>query len=106
MPENVRHFFGHAIYVAQRGLRHVSAKPMQGFSSAGVLEVVDHPEGGTFRAVYTVLFYEAVFVLHCFQKKSKQGVATPREDMDVIRSRLKAVETRIKEQRNAKNDCR
>ncbi len=102
LPEEVRQFFGHAIHMAQHGLRHAAAKPMQGFGSAGVLEVVERDESGTYRAVYTVLFPEAVFVLHCFQKKSMQGIATPREDMDLIRTRLKAVETRIKEQRNEK----
>jgi phage-related protein len=45
--------------------------------------------GGTYRAVYTVRFREAVFVLHVFQKKSKRGIATPQADMEVIRQRLK-----------------
>jgi phage-related protein len=105
LPEEVRQFFGHAIYLAQRGLRHASAKAMQGFGSAGVLEVADNHEGGAYRAVYTVLFHEAVYVLHCFQKKSKQGISTPREDMDLVRARLKAVEIRVREHRNAKNYC-
>ena len=54
---------------------------------AGVLEVIEDDAGGTFRVVYTVKFKEAVFVLHCFQKKSTQGFATPKVDMDIIRAR-------------------
>ena len=54
-------------------------------------------EGGTYRAVYTVKYAQAIFVLHCFQKKSKKGIATPKEDMDVIRVRLKMAEKIAKE---------
>jgi phage-related protein len=52
--------------------------------------------------VYTVKFEEAVFVLHCFQKKSKRGVITPKEDMDIIPARLKVAEAMAKELRNEK----
>jgi phage-related protein len=65
----------------------------------GVLEVVEDDVGGTYRAVYTVKFAEAVFVLHCFQKKSKRGIATPKEDMDIIHARLKIAEAYVKELR-------
>ena len=57
---------------------------------------------GTYRAIYTVRFEEAVFVLHCFQKKSKSGIATPKEDMDVIRARLKVAEALAKEMKHGK----
>ena len=70
---------------------------MQGFGGAGVLEVVEDDEGGTYRAVYTVKFTGMVFVLHCFQKKSKRGIATPKGDMDIIRARLKVAEALAKE---------
>lgn len=80
LPLNVRKFFGHALEFAQRGDRHDAAKPLKGFSGAGVLEVVEDDAGGTYRAVYTVKFAEAVFVLHCFQKKSKSGIATPKAE--------------------------
>jgi phage-related protein len=70
----------------------------------GVLEVVEHDAGGTYRAVYTVKFEDAVFVLHCFQKKSKRGIATPREDMNIIRARLRVAEALAKELRNGKAD--
>lgn len=68
----------------------------------GILEVVEDDVGGTYRAVYTVKFQEAVFVLHCFQKKSKSGIATPKEDMDIIRARLKVAEVLAKELRDEK----
>jgi phage-related protein len=67
-----------------------------------VLEVVEDDTGGTYRAVYTVKFEEAVFVLHCFQKKSKRGIETPKEDMDIIRTRLKVAEALVKELRHEK----
>jgi phage-related protein len=62
-----------------------------------VLEVVEHDRGGTYRAVYTVKFAEAVFVLHCFQKKSMSGIATPKVDIAIIRSRLKVAEALAKD---------
>lgn len=71
---------------------------------AGVLEVVENDIGGTYRAVYTVKFEETVFVLHCFQKKSKSGIATPKEDMDIIRTRLKVAEVLANELRNGKTN--
>lgn len=62
---------------------------MKGFGDAGVLEIVEDFDGDTYRAVYTVKFAEAIYVLHAFQKKSKSGVATPRRDLDLIRERLR-----------------
>ena len=70
---------------------------LKGFGGAGVLEVVEDDADGTYRAVYTVKFKEAVFVLHCFQKKSKSGISTPNKDMDVIQARLKVAEALAKE---------
>ena len=66
------------------------------------MEIIEDDSGGTHRAVYTVKFAEAVFVLHCFQKKSKSGIATPKADMDIIRARLKVAEAMVQEARNAK----
>ena len=102
LPTDVRRFFGYALSLAQAGDQHDSAKVLHGFGSAGVLEVVEDDAGGTYRAVYTVKFKEAVFVLHCFQKKSKSGIATPKGDIDIIRSRLKVAEALAKELRNEK----
>ncbi len=62
---------------------------MKGFSGASVIEIVEDFEGDTYRAVYTVKFAEAIYVLHAFQKKSKSGIATPKHDLDLIEERLK-----------------
>jgi phage-related protein len=102
LPTDVRRFFGYALSLAQAGDQHDAAKALKGFGGAGVLEVVEDDVGGTYRAVYTVKYEEAVFVLHCFQKKSKRGIATPKEDMDIIRARLKVAEALAKELRNGK----
>ena len=89
MPEGVQHTFGFALHLAQIGRKHAKAKPLQGFGSAGIVEIVEDADAGTYRAVYTVRFSDVVYVLHCFQKKSAHGIATPKPDMDLIRSRLK-----------------
>ena len=99
LPADVRRLFGFALSLAQAGDRHDAAKVLKGFGGAGVLEVVEDDIGGTYRAVYTDKFAEAVFVLHCFQKKSKRGIATPKEDMDIIHARLKIAEAFAKELR-------
>ncbi|MCL2346486.1 MAG: type II toxin-antitoxin system RelE/ParE family toxin [Desulfobulbus sp.] len=104
LPLDVRKFFGYALDFAQRGGQHDAAKVLKGFGGAGVLEVVEDDADGTYRAVYTVKFAEAVFVLHCFQKKSKSGIATPKTDMDIIRARLKVAEAMVQELRNAQTN--
>ena len=90
MPEDVQDVFGHAIDLAQAGGKHPDAKALSGFGSAAVLDVVEDFRSDTFRAVYTVKFAGWVYVLHCFQKKSKSGIKTPKEDLDLIKARLKA----------------
>lgn len=90
MPEDVQDVFGHAIDLAQAGGKHPDAKALSGFGSAAVLEVVEDFRSDTLRAVYTVKFAGWVYVLHCFQMKSKSGIKTPKEDLDLIKARLKA----------------
>ena len=92
MPEAVVDVFGYALHLAQTGSKLPQAKPLKGFGSAGVIEVVEQHVGDTYRAVYTVKFGARIYVLHCFQKKSKQGLKTPRKDVDLIRERLKIAE--------------
>ena len=87
-PSGVQDEIGYALYLAQRGEKHVSAKPLKGLGP-GVLEIVSDHRGDTFRAVYTVRLGERVFVLHAFQKKSKRGIATPQADIDLLKRRLK-----------------
>lgn len=92
MPDDVVDVFGFALHLAQIGKKHDQAKPLKGFGGAGVLEVVEDYMGDTYRAVYTVKIADAVYVLHCFQKKSKSGIETPKHEMDLIRDRLKAAQ--------------
>lgn len=87
-PASVQDEIGYALFLAQRGGKHVSAKPLKGLGP-GVLEVVSDLRRDTFRAVYTVRLADRVFVLHAFQKKSKHGIATPQADMELIKRRLK-----------------
>jgi phage-related protein len=87
-PATVQDEVGYAIFLAQRGDKHMSAKPLSGLGP-GVLEVVSDYRGETFRAVYTVRLAKRVFVLHAFQKKSRRGIATPQPDIELIRRRLR-----------------
>jgi phage-related protein len=88
-PEEVRRRIGGALWEAQIGRKAPYAKPLKGFGDAGVLEIIDDFDGDTFRAVYSVRFARAVYVLHAFQKKSKRGSATPRGELELIGKRLK-----------------
>jgi len=96
MPNDVVDVFGFALHLAQTGKKHDQAKPLKGFGGAGVLEVVEDHMGDTYRAVYTVKIADAVYVLHCFQKKSKSGIETPKHEMNLIRDRLKAAQAHAK----------
>jgi phage-related protein len=91
-PEGVLQEMGHALYLAQTGRMHLSAKPLKGFGGAGVVELVEDDLRGTYRAVYTGKFESAVYVLHAFQKKSKKGIKTPREEIEMVQRRLKIAE--------------
>lgn len=96
MPDDVVDVFGFALHLAQTGKRHEQATPLKGFGGASVLEVMEDHMGDTYRAVYTVKIAEAVYVLHCFQKKSKQGIETPKQEMNLIQERLKAAQAHAK----------
>jgi phage-related protein len=93
-PKAVKLEIGAALAVAQKGGKSHRAKPLKRLGS-GVLEVVDDHDGDTYRAVYTVRFSEAIFVLHCFQKKSTRGIKTPKREIDLVNSRLKAVAAQV-----------
>ncbi|NEN96447.1 MAG: addiction module toxin RelE [Moorea sp. SIO3I7] len=88
-PSEVQQVMGYALYLAQCGDKHPGAKPLKGFKGAGVLEVIDNFDGDTYRGVYTVKLQGVVYVLHTFQKKSKQGIATPKQELELIEARLK-----------------
>jgi phage-related protein len=87
-PSEVQRTVGFALSAAQYGGKHPSAKPWKG-EGPGFLEVVKDHDGDTFRAVYTVRFAHAVYVLHAFQKKSPRGIATRKSDVDLVKERLK-----------------
>jgi phage-related protein len=86
-PEAVKDEIGVALSVAQFGGKHPKAKAWKG-EGPGVLEVVEDHDGNTYRAVYTVRFKEALYVLHAFQKKSPKGIKTAQTDVDLISRRL------------------
>jgi phage-related protein len=91
-PAEVKDRVGYALYEAQRGEKAANTKPLKGFHGASVLEVVENYDGSTYRAVYTIRFSNAVYVLHTFQKKSKKGIATPKQDIELVKPRLKLAE--------------
>jgi phage-related protein len=99
-PPPVRRDVGHALFAAQCGEEYPAVKALKGFAGRSVLEIVATSEDGTFRAVYTVRFRDAIYVLHAFQKKSKKGIAMPRKDMSLIVERLAAAERDYRERQN------
>lgn len=96
-PKTVRRDIGQALYAAQCGEEYPSVKALKGFGGRSVLEVISTDHTDTFRAVYTVRFRDAIYVLHAFQKKSKKGIATPKPDIELINRRLSEVERLHKE---------
>ena len=100
MPDQVRRNIGQALYTAQQGETDPAAKPLKGFGGARVMEIVERDPTGAYRAVYTAHFAEAIYVLHAFQKKSKRGIATPKQDIDLIRRRLAEAERDHRERQN------
>lgn len=95
-PEHVKDEFGYALGLAQFGGKHPTAKPWKG-EGPGVLELVESYEGNAYRAVYTVRFKRAVYVLHAFQKKSTVGIKTARTDVALVHQRLRAAGVNYKE---------
>jgi phage-related protein len=96
-PDEVKQDVGYALFMAQQGGKAGCAKPLLGFGGAGVLEIVEDHRGDTYRAVYTVRFRDVVYVLHCFQKRSKHGIKTDKQDIELIKARLKSAEEHHKE---------
>ncbi|RRI02300.1 addiction module toxin RelE [Mesorhizobium tamadayense] len=91
-PKEVRSEIGFALYLAETGGKALNAVPLTGFGNASVPEVIVDHDGDTYRAVYTVRFAHAVYVLHAFKKKAVKGSATPLKDMALVRSRLKSAQ--------------
>ena len=91
-PDDVKSMMGFGLHLAQAGRKHPHAKPLKGFSGAGVLEIVEDHDGDTYRAMYTIRLVGAVYVLHAFQKKSKSGIKTPAKEIALVKDRLKRAE--------------
>jgi phage-related protein len=98
-PDIVQDHVGYALYLAQQGGKHRDTTPLSGFGGAGVVEIIKDHRGDTFRAVYTLRFEGALYVLHVFQKKSKTGRETPRRDMELIKQRLREAERIAREEK-------
>ena len=99
MPDQVRRDIGQALYTAQQGETDPAAKPLKGFGGTRVMEIVER-DPRRLRAVYTAQFGDAIYVLHAFQKKSKRGIATPKQEIDLIRRRLAEAERDYRERQN------
>lgn len=99
-PRAVRIDIGHALFAAQEGKTDPATKPLKGFGGASVLEIVAPHQGNAWRAVYTVRFQDAIYVLHVFQKKSTRGIATPARVIDLIKQRLEDAERDHRERQN------
>ena len=99
-PKAVQRHVGQALYAAQCGEEYPAVKALRGFGGRSVLEIVADHQTDTWRAVYTVRVGDAIYVLHAFQKKSKKGIATPQNEIDLIRRRLAAAERDHRERQN------
>jgi phage-related protein len=99
-PSEVRLDIGHALFAAQEGKTDPAAKPLKGFGGASVLEIIASHRGNAWRAVYTVRFQDAIYVLHVFQKKSTKGIATPKREIELIKQRLAEAERDYRERQN------
>lgn len=96
LPANVKQEMGYALWIAQQGGHHESTKPLSGLGS-GVFEIISDYNKNTYRAVYIVNLEDAVYVLHVFQKKSKTGIKTPQEEIDLVKQRLKQLKAHLKQ---------
>lgn len=92
MPEEVQDVFGSALLDAQYGDHPEGARPFGEGLPRAVMKLVEDYDGDTFRTAYTVSFPRAVYVLHVFMKKAKQGMGTPKPDKEVIRTRFRAAQ--------------
>lgn len=101
-PEDVKDDVGAALFWAQTGAKHPSAKPLQGFGGAHTLEIIENAQGDTYRVIYTVRYNARIYVLHSFQKKSTKGDKTPQREIDLIRERLKQAEKMESDERGKK----
>lgn len=91
-PEEVKDSIGYSLHKVQEGIVPRNAKPLKGLKPA-VMEIVSDYDTNTYRAVYTVRIGDVIYILHCFQKKSKRGAQTPKREIDLIKQRLREAES-------------
>lgn len=99
LPEEIKESFIYGLRLAQKGGAALNSKPLKGFGGTSVIELFESDKSGTYRAVYTIKMKDTIFILHVFQKKSKQGIATPKKDIDLIKNRLKQAQEIYKERK-------
>lgn len=99
-PDRVRQDIGYALHLVQLGETPTSAKLFRGVGS-GVYEIVDDYDTNTYRAVYAVKIGEAIYILHCFQKKSRRGIKTPQRDINLIKRRFRQAQELAKKERES-----
>lgn len=87
MPKAVQSEIGFSLHRVQEGKMPLNAKPLTEIG-AGVMEIVSDHNRNTYRAVYAIKLGNEVYVLHAFQKKSKTGIKTPKQEIDLIKQRL------------------
>lgn len=102
MSEEVKKEFGHSLREIQKGRDPGNIKPLKHLGEAGILEIIVNERGGTFRTVYTAEFKDAIAVLHVFQKKSKSGIATPKQEIELVLKRLKQARVEYHEYKREK----
>lgn len=103
-PDDVQDAIGYALNTVQEGGKPLDAFPFSGDKTLkGVMEIKDDHDGNTYRAVYIAKLKARIYVLDCFQKKSKKGISTPKPDIERIRSRLKQAKIKDEELRNEEN---
>ncbi|WP_197725086.1 type II toxin-antitoxin system RelE/ParE family toxin [Neochlamydia sp. S13] len=96
-PDGVKNEMGHALCIAQKGEKHRGTKPFKRFRGGSVLEIVQSDARGTYRTGYMVQMEKAVIILHAFQKKSKTGIKTPKQEIDLVEQRLRTAPQKYKE---------
>lgn len=100
-PKVVRRTVGRALELAQMGEKHPASKPWKG-EGPGIFEIVEDDQGSTYRALYTVRFADVIYALYAFQKKSKEGIKTPKQNVENVRARLKAARRHYEESHGEK----
>jgi phage-related protein len=94
-PHGAQLDMARALTILAEGRRPDIAKPLTGFGS-GVMELALKHRGDAFRVVYALQIGDDIWVIHAFQKKSKTGIKTPKQEIDLIHERLKRLRERLK----------